>query len=151
MALKGRFIPRNPQKYVGNPQNIVFRSAWERTFMEYCDSHSEILQWASEEFTVPYYFVGDSKWHRYYPDFIVHVKTKTGDKQTWMVEIKPFAQTKSPQTKTYSNKRRQLRETIEYAKNQAKWSAAQIFCQNKGWKFVILTENELYPNARKSA
>jgi len=148
MPLKGRFTPRNPRKYIGNPRNIIFRSAWERTFMEYCDTHTDVLDWASEEFIVPYYFIGDSKWHRYYPDFILNVRTTTNQRQTWMVEIKPSAQTRSPQTKTYTNTRRQLRETVEYAKNQAKWKAANEFCVNKGWKFVILTERELYPNGR---
>jgi hypothetical protein len=148
MALKGRFFPRNPSKYLGNPNNIIFRSAWERTFMEYCDTHADILQWASEELTVPYYFTGDSKWHRYYPDFIINVRTKADEKQTWMVEIKPSAQVQSPVNKRYTNKRRQIRETIEYAKNQAKWTAAKSFCSNKGWKFVVITEKELYPNGR---
>lgn len=148
MAHKGRFTPRNPTKYLGNPANIIFRSGWERTFMEYCDTRSDVLQWGSEELIVPYYFAGDSKWHRYYPDFVLNVQTKTGEKQTWMVEIKPSAQVKHPGTKTYSNPRRQLRETLEYAKNQAKWAAATAYCQNKGWKFMVLTEKELYPNGR---
>lgn len=116
--------------------------------MEYCDTHRDVLQWASEEFTVPYYFVGDSKWHRYYPDFIMTVRGSDGAQQTWMVEIKPASQVKSPATKRYSNARRQLRETVEYAKNQAKWAAAKACCESKGWKFVVLTEKELYPNGR---
>lgn len=116
--------------------------------MEYCDTHADILQWASEELTVPYYFTGDSKWHRYYPDFVLNVRTKNDEKQTWMVEIKPFAQVQSPVNKRYTNKRRQIRETIEYAKNQAKWAAAHSFCNTKGWKFVVITEKELYPNGR---
>jgi hypothetical protein len=149
MALKGRFFPRNPHKYLGNPQNIVFRSAWERTFMEYCDTQQSILQWASEEMTVPYYFTGDSKWHRYYPDFVVNVITKDNERQTWMVEIKPSKQVAPPVTRSRGgNQRRYLREAVEYARNQAKWTAARAFCANKGWKFVIITEKDLYPNAR---
>lgn len=151
MALKGRFTPRHPQKYIGNAQNIIFRSAWERTFMEYCDSHSDVLQWASEEFIVPYYFIGDSRWHRYYPDFVVHVRTKQGEIQTWVVEVKPFAQTLPPRNKPTTSRRRQLRETLEYAKNQAKWNAATAFCDTKGWKFMVITEKDLYPNAKQSA
>lgn len=148
MALKGRYFPRNPSKYIGNPHNIIFRSAWERTFMEYCDRREDILQWGSEELIVPYFFSGDGKWHRYYPDFVVNVKTKAGTKQTWLVEIKPSAQVRHPATKTFKNARQQLRETLTYAKNQAKWAAANTFCDNKGWKFVILTEKELYPNGK---
>jgi hypothetical protein len=32
---------------------------------------------------------------------------------------------------------------MEYAKNQAKWSAAREFCKDNGWEFRILTEAEL--------
>lgn len=149
MAHKGRFFPRNPQKYLGNPHSIVFRSAWERTFMEYCDTTTHILQWASEELIVPYYFVGDSRWHRYYPDFVVNVQTTQNEKQTWMVEIKPFAQSQPPKSRGRNvSQRRQIREAVEYAKNQAKWTAAKAFCHNKGWRFVVLTEKDLYPNGK---
>lgn len=116
--------------------------------MEYCDRRQDILQWGSEELIVPYFFSGDGKWHRYYPDFVVNVNTKTGAKQTWLVEIKPAAQVQHPGTKKFKNPRQQLRETVTYAKNQAKWAAATTFCSNKGWKFIILTEKELYPNGR---
>lgn len=117
--------------------------------MEYCDTTSSVLQWASEEIVVPYYFTGDSKWHRYYPDFILNVQTQNNEKQTWMVEIKPASQTRPPQVRSRGgNQRRQLREAVEYARNEAKWTAAKAFCDNKGWKFVILTEKDLYPNGR---
>jgi hypothetical protein len=87
---------------------------------------------------------GDRRWHRYFPDFILHVKDKQDQQQVWMVEIKPEHQTRHPSTKRYTSPRRQLRETMEYAKNQAKWAAADAFCRNKGWRFMILTEKELY-------
>lgn len=144
MSLKGKYFPRNPNKYVGNPTNIIFRSAWERTFMEYCDLHENVVRWASEEIAIPYYFTADGKWHKYYPDFILQVKNSDEKIQVWMVEIKPDKQTRLNKT-NFKTKRRQLTETLTYAKNQAKWSAAKIFCQNKGWKFVVLTEKDLYP------
>ena len=46
---KGQYIPRHPEKYVGNPNRIVFRSLWERTFMEWCDISESVTRWASEE------------------------------------------------------------------------------------------------------
>jgi len=143
-----RFFPRRPEKYVGNPQNIIFRSSWERTFMEYCDRNPDIIRWASEELAIPYFFAGDNKWHRYYPDFLVHIKDQQNQLKVWMVEIKPYAQTVHPQTKTFRNQRRQLRETLEYAKNQSKWEAAKRFCESRGWTFVVVTEKELYPSRR---
>ena len=43
MAYKGKFTPKNPQKYKGNPKNIIYRSSWERRFMSYCDKTKEVL------------------------------------------------------------------------------------------------------------
>jgi hypothetical protein len=36
-----------------------------------------------------------------------------------------------------------LREAATYLVNQEKWKAADIFCQEHGWKFMIMTEKEL--------
>ena len=145
MSLKGKFFPKNPQKYIGNPNNIVFRSAWERTFMEYCDKHSNITKWASEEIAIPYYFVGDSKWHKYYPDFLIQVNTHDNKHQVWMVEIKPDKQTRLNVGRPAKSTRRHLTEALTYAKNQAKWKAAENYCEKKGWKFKVVTEKDLYP------
>lgn len=145
MSLHGRFFPKYPSKYAGNPAEIVFRSAWERTFMEYCDRRPDVIKWSSEELIVPYYFPGDRKWHRYFPDFLLNVRTKTGEIQTWLVEIKPVRQTRKPAAVSPKSKRPQLREAIEYARNVSKWKAAETFCKAKGWRFVILTEKDLYP------
>ena len=71
MSYKGRYRPSNPKKYKGNPSNIVYRSLWERKFMVYCDNHTKILEWGSEEIMLPYRSPIDNKIHRYYPDFYI--------------------------------------------------------------------------------
>ena len=49
-SFKGIYKPTNPKKYVGNPNNIVYRSLLERRFMVYCDTNAGmIVNWASEE------------------------------------------------------------------------------------------------------
>ena len=73
---KGRYMPHNKQKYIGDIANIIYRSSWERRFMKYCDTNSSIIEWASEELYVPYVSPIDNKYHRYYPDFIIKVKSK---------------------------------------------------------------------------
>lgn len=93
---------------------------------------------------IPYYLVTDGKWHRYFPDFLL-TSRQNGKDQTWLVEIKPLSQTRHPGTKRYASARRQLKEETEYVKNQSKWTAADAYCKAKGWRFVILTEKNLYP------
>ncbi len=141
MAYKGKYQPRHPYKYKGNPTNITYRSLWERKFMQYCDSSSSILEWASEEIAIPYRSPLDRKVHRYFPDFYIKVRESGGIVKNMLIEIKPQRQTKRPQKKT--SKKAYIYEAQEYAKNMAKWKMAREFCKDRLWEFKVLTEKEL--------
>ena len=137
-SYKGLYRPTNPRKYVGNPNQIVYRSNLERKFMIYCDKNDNISQWASEELPIPYKSPLDNRIHRYFPDFIV----KTNTNKKFIIEIKPYRQCKKPKlpkrkTKNY------LRESMEYAKNVAKWNSAKRYCSNNNMTFKIITEKDL--------
>lgn len=141
-TLKGKFIPKNIHKYRGNYRNIIYRSSWELKFMNYCDSRPNVLEWGSEEIAIPYRSPLDRKIHRYFVDFYVKMVDSDGKISKYLIEIKPKRQTIAPKpqqrkTKSY------LYEVTEYVKNEAKWTAAKEFCLDKGWQFLILTENEL--------
>tara|TARA_Y100001973_G_C4932344_1_gene201588 strand:- start:10 stop:441 length:432 start_codon:yes stop_codon:yes gene_type:complete len=137
-SYKGLYRPTNPKKYVGNPNQIVYRSNLERKFMIYCDKNDNISQWASEELPIPYKSPLDNRIHRYFPDFIV----KTNTNKKFIIEIKPYRQCKKPKlpkrkTKNY------LKESMEYAKNVAKWNSAKRYCSNNNMTFKIITEKDL--------
>jgi hypothetical protein len=142
MSYKGKYSPINPRKYKGDPNNVIYRSLWERRFMKYCDTTVNILEWGSEEIIVGYISPLDNRPHRYFPDFYIKVKESTGQIKTYLIEIKPKKQTVEPEKKKRTTKG-YLYEVMEYAKNQAKWSAAREFCKDNGWEFKILTETEL--------
>ena len=142
MAYKGKYYPTFPHKYKGDPTNIIYRSLWERKFMVYCDKNESILEWASEEISIPYRSPIDNRVHRYFPDFYMKVKERGGKVKRYVIEVKPAKQTKPPvkpkrQTKGY------IREAYEYAKNQAKWKMAREFCADRQWEFKVVTEKEL--------
>jgi len=142
MSYKGRYQPKNPLKYKGNFRNIIYRSLWELKFMKYCDSNQNILEWGSEEFWLPYRSPLDNKVHRYFPDFYIKVRENNGMVKKYVIEIKPKKQCIEPKpqkkkTRTY------IYEVREYAKNQAKWKAAEEYCIDRGLQFKVLTENEL--------
>jgi hypothetical protein len=142
MAYKGFFNPKNPQKYRGNPSNIIYRSSWELKLMIHLDSHPDVLQWSSEEFFIPYRSPIDGRIHRYFPDFYVKKKNKEGKVEVSIIEIKPFAQTQEP--KRQSNiTRRYITEVKTYGINSSKWKAAEEYCKDRGWSFEIFTEKEL--------
>lgn len=142
MHYKGKYKIKNPDKYKGNPTNIVYRSSWELKFMNYLDNNPNVVWWSSEEMCVPYYNPVDQKPHRYFPDFLMCVKQKDGSEQTFMVEIKPEIQTKEPEIPSRKTKK-YIMEVFEYAKNQAKWKYAEEYCKDRGWRFQIITEADL--------
>lgn len=142
MSYKGKYQPSYPQKYKGDPRNIVYRSLWERRFMKYCDLNENILEWGSEEIALPYRSPVDNRIHRYFPDFYIKVKESTGQVKKYLIEIKPKKQTVEPKVKEKKTKS-YIYEVVEYAKNQAKWKAAKEFCEDRQWVFRVLTEDDL--------
>ena len=142
MAYRGKYKPRCPYKYKGDPTNIIYRSLWELKFMRYCDSNTNILEWGSEEIALPYRSPVDSKVHRYFPDFVMKVKESTGEIKTYVIEVKPRKQTKEPRIPKKKTKS-WLYEMKTYTVNQAKWKAAKEFCADRKIEFKIITEKEL--------
>lgn len=149
MAYKGRFRCQNPEKYKGDPTNIVYRSLWEFKFFRFVDMHPDVVWWQSEEVSIPYLSPIDGKMHRYFPDVIVKKKVGDDKYEIVMIEIKPKKQTTPPDiskknaTKTGRVSRRYLKEVKTYGINDAKWKAARKYCNERGWKFAIMTEDHL--------
>ena len=142
MSYKGKFQPSYPRKYKGDPTNIIYRSLWERKFMMYCDLNENIIEWGSEEIALPYRSPLDNRVHRYFPDFYIKVKENNGVIKRYLIEIKPKKQTIEPKVQKRKTKS-YIYEVTEYAKNMAKWKAAEEFCKDRMWEFKVLTEDEL--------
>lgn len=139
---KGRFVPSHPGKYAGSIQDIVYRSSWELKFMKYCDLSPGIVEWGSETVVIPYKSPVDRKVHRYFVDFYIKARDREGRIQKYLIEIKPEKFTKPPaqpkkQTKKF------IQEVFQYGVNESKWKAADEFCKDRGWKFLVLTEKDL--------
>tara|TARA_R110002167_G_scaffold159645_1_gene355337 strand:+ start:91 stop:531 length:441 start_codon:yes stop_codon:yes gene_type:complete len=143
MPYKGKFKPKKPHKYIGDPTKIIYRSLWERRFMVFCDQKDAIIEWGSEELFVPYKSPIDNRYHRYFVDFIIKSKNKEGFIETRLIEIKPYKQC-SPPTRPERRTKRYINEVKTWGVNSAKWKAAKEFAENRGWKFQILTEKELF-------
>ena len=139
---KGHYKPRNPKKYKGDPSNIIYRSSWERMFMVYCDNNPNVLEWSSEEVVIPYRSPLDGRLHRYYPDFLIKVRTARGATDTILIEVKPYAQTQPPTIRSRKT-RKYINEVTTFGINSSKWKFASEYCKDRGWKFQIITEKEL--------
>jgi len=142
MSYKGKFKPKNPIKYKGDPTNVTYRSLWELKLMRYLDDHPDIIQWSSEEIIIPYKSPIDGKFHRYFPDFVVRKRDKNGKISTIIIEVKPDKQTRQPEVKFKKNKQ-YINEVMTWGVNQAKWKAAIEYCKDKNWTFTLMTEKHL--------
>lgn len=151
MAYRGKFRPKHPEKYKGDPTKITWRSTWELKVMRKFDEHPDILEWQSEEISIPYINPVKGKTSRYFPDFIIKKRTSDNKYQMIMIEVKPKKQTTPPDpSKKYNTptgrvSRRFINEAATYAINEAKWKAAMRYCRERGWSFQIMTEKEIKP------
>jgi hypothetical protein len=141
---QGVFTPKNPTKYVGT-YPIIFRSAWELTFMNTCDNHPNIQQWSSESIKIPYQHPLTGRWHQYIPDFFVIFVDKNGRKRGEILEIKPASQNPRNPVAVQKAKTRKAQEILLV--NQAKWIAAEAWCKKQGIVFRIMTQEQLYRQA----
>ena len=110
--------------------------------MKYLDYSHIVLVWGSETLKITYYNPVEKKTRRYFVDFYVKVKTKTGQIKKYIIEIKPHSQCLPPKKpKRRSSKYRN--ELQAYVRNQSKWRAAKKWAEKRDWEFIVLTEKEL--------
>lgn len=115
--------------------------------MTYCDANPSIIEWGSEEIVIPYISPVDGKVHRYFPDFYIKYVNKQGQTLREIIEVKPKRQLSPPKQPSRKTKR-YLTELTTYHVNQAKFKAAKNFCEDRKFKFRILTEDELLPSKK---
>lgn len=142
---QGIFTPRNPQKYKGDYRRIEYRSGWELKLMMYLDRHPDVLEWSSEERWIPYWNPVKKKTARYFPDFWVKRLKRDGSIEIAILEVKPREETKPPavQTGKRAMTKGYLYKVATFATNKAKWEAADKYCKSRGWKFIIMTAEDL--------
>jgi hypothetical protein len=138
MAYSGRYSVKNTGKYEGDVSKVFFRSLWERQVFRFLDENPSVVRWNSEETVIPYICKTDGKPHRYFMD----IKFTTNNGKTYLVEIKPKAQTVEPKVKKTKN-RRYINEVMTYVKNHSKWETAKVYAAERGWTFQIWTEETL--------
>ena len=141
MAYSGifKFPAHAVAKYDGDHTKVVFRSSWERLFMEWLCHNPDVVSFQSEEFNIPYISPVDDRQHRYFVDFKVTFTNGT----TLLIEIKPAHQTVKPVLKKHKKPHALLEEVKTYSVNYAKWKAAEKYAEQRGMKFAVFTEHTL--------
>jgi hypothetical protein len=137
----------NPQKYLGDPHKIIFRSSWEKRFATYCDHNERILSWSSEPVQIPYLNPLDGVVKPYNVDFYVKVQTEDGYKE-FIVEVKPSRQLQVPNKPTGRLTEKKMNSYTNamktYLVNLSKFKAAKEYALSRGWEFVVVTENFIF-------
>jgi hypothetical protein len=139
---QGKFSLKNPDKYMGN-KTPTYRSSWEFAFMKFCDEHPHVSKWASEAVKIPYRNPLTGKQTIYVPDFFIAYADAKGKQHVELIEVKPENQT--------------LREKVGRSRanqaawivNQAKWEAANAWCKQKGIRFRIVNEGDIFHQGKR--
>ncbi len=130
------FVPKNPEKLVGNARPF-YRSSWELTVMTLLDQHPNVINWASESVSIPYINPLTGKRSMYIPDFLIVYQDKLGKRRAELVEVKP-------KKEAIAENARSKKDKAALLVNTAKWAAAMQWCKKNGFTFRILTEDDLY-------
>lgn len=137
---QGRYtIPaRYRHKYIGDYNNIFYRSKWEKTFMDYLCQSPNVKRWNSEDLVVKYINQLDGRVHEYFIDFYVEIDKGNDEVAKYWIECKPYSQTKPP--KQASNPKTYNYQLRTYITNMSKWKYAKEAAERNGAQFKILTE-----------
>jgi hypothetical protein len=138
---QGNYEIQNPAKYVGRG-SPRYRSGWELSFMRFCDTNENVLQWASESIAIPYLNPITGKKTNYIPDFLITYRQKDNTVRAELIEIKPKKQ-------SVIESKMSSRDRAVVAINYAKWAAAQKWCKRQGLTFRVITENDMFANGRQ--
>ncbi|TCM99386.1 TnsA endonuclease-like protein [Paenibacillus sp. BK033] len=103
-----------------NLQIVHAESLLERDFVRLCNFDKAITNIYFQPVGIRFFYQGRER--KYFPDYLL----KTIDDTFVLVEVK-------------------LKEFAGKDKNKAKFLAAAEFCKTKGWKFNVVTEDQIRP------
>lgn len=161
---QGYYKIQHPEKYVGDPNLVIYRSSWEHSFCRWCDFSPSIIRWSSEPIRIPYYDRiskleelkkqgldpnNPKNWTvKYYnTDFWIEVDKGDNVTQKMFIEIKPSGKLKKPHPPQEGAPLKEVRRfnmaAKEYIINEAKYAAMKAWAEKHDAKFYVFTEETL--------
>jgi len=161
---QGYYRVANRDKYVGDPNLVIYRSSWEFAFCKWCDASPSIKRWSSEPIKVPYYDRvskleecrklgldpnNPRNWviKNYNTDFWVEIDKGGERPEKWFIEIKPKDKLSKPKQIAAHAPLKEIRRynmlMKEYLINEAKFAALKDWAEKNGSKFYVFTEDTL--------
>ena len=139
---QGKYIVENPSIYIGAKAPFA-RSSWETAFMRFCDTHPNIIKWASENVKIPYRHPFTGNITNYVPDFMVQYEDKNGKTRVELIEVKPKSQTVIEEARGRGDK-------MATQVNAVKWEAASAWAKSKGIHFKVITEDQIFNKPKRT-
>lgn len=138
---QGYFTCKFPEKYIGDTNDIIYRSGIELSYFKYLDENRNVKKWSSELISIPYFDESTNRQRNYIIDVYFEYVSKSGEYEKAIVEIKNYKQTLPPEPskRTYYTNR----AMNEYKKNISKWKYAKQYASKNGLNFFILTEKDI--------
>jgi hypothetical protein len=140
---QGIYEVQNKDKYLGD-KNPRYLSSYEYRIFRYCDMHKDVLKWGSENVVVPYWNPVKERKARYMVDMYIEYRDKYGNIHKELLEIKPKTQTQPPKKGGRKKESTRQLEEATWIQNTAKWEAAKKYADERGWKFRLITEDNLF-------
>ena len=139
---QAKYIVKNQEKYIGKG-TPTYRSGWEFAFMQFCDNHPSIINWASESIKIPYKNPLTGRNTIYVPDFLIVYQDRNGNTKAEVIEVKPKKET------ALQFAGRSAVTHARVAVNMAKWEAARLWCYQNQLTFRVVTEDDIFHNPSK--
>lgn len=136
-------MPLNKDKYLGNVNNIIYRSSWELKMMRWCDRNPSVIKWNSEDVVIKYFSKADNKYRNYHMDFYIICRQTNGNIVKLLIEVKPYTQTIPPKKRGRKSEQTYINELHTWQVNKDKWEQAEKFAQQNGMIFKIFDEYDL--------
>lgn len=161
---QGYYKAKNKDKYIGDPELIVYRSSWEYGFCKWCDMSPSVKRWSSEPVSIPYYDrvskleecaklgldPNDPRnWEvkNYNTDFWFELDRGDDKTEKIFVEIKPSYKLKKPlppsREAPLAEQKKFNNAAKEYLINEAKFAAMKEWANRNNCKFYVFTEETL--------
>jgi len=145
---QGYYRILNSEKYIGDYHKIIYRSSWELKFCKFCDLNEKVLKWSSESIQVPYLNPLEGSMKTYNVDFYMKVLKDNGEIKEYIVEVKPAKKLEKPKAPRIRLNEKKMNSHIaatkEYLINMHKFDAAKKWATDRGWEFIIVSEQFLF-------
>ena len=140
---QGFYEVQNKDKYLGK-KDPRYLSSYELEVFKFCDRSPSVTSWGAEVVIVPYYSTVKQRKARYIVDVYVEYIDKENVKHKLLVEIKPTKDLKKPEMTHRKKKETFIQESLTWQTNKEKWTSAYKYAEERGWKFCIWTEREIF-------